>query len=267
MDTGLPMVGSQKRLVLKDGPGIPFTPTGTQDGPLKQKLQAHLAEHGTLSSADVANFAQTEEKPLDETILKPTELTVDSKTSRDPLMAQAGKDSASHLDSVVPAEKRKTVVITPEEKDAFIDALVHNKRFSLPFSFYGGRLRIVVRSRTVRESQAIIAAERADMDAKRIVTQMDYTMRLRAMLMTMQIAEFNEVIQLSPEDPLLPTVQADGSITQPAWTNRIDFWLEQGEAMMTTLWQAIEEFETKYWRMVEDSRDSNFWNPAASSSV
>lgn len=256
---------------------------------LQDKLAEHLKETGQLSSSDVSAFQRgsqpeaEENKDPGEALHQNTELNTSKdkdKDGMDPLV-KAGqqsdasdtlKDGSNQTDSMDSnplmntIERRANLNITPEDKEAFITAAIHNKRMTLTYSLMGGRITVRVRSRLVAETRAIIARERWEIENKMVDNRMDHTIRLRSMLMTAQIAEFNGQSYNELEEPLMPQVGAEGAETAPAWVTRIDHWAGQSDAVHAMLWGCIQDFEDKYWRMIEDAQNADFWQPVASTS-
>jgi len=89
-------------------------------------------------------------------------------------------------------------------------------------------------------------------------------MRVRGMIMAAQIDEFRGVTYPPLETPLMPVAQPEGDPIPPGWIARIDYWANQSEGISAMIWGCIQDFEDKYWRMVEDAQNADFWKPAAS---
>lgn len=155
--------------------------------------------------------------------------------------------------------------VSEAEKGAFKAAIIANSNLELPFEFYGGALRVRVRGKRSEHTQAVVSRIFAENNANKLSTQHEYRTRLRALLMAMQIASVGCVDYPEPAGVLGDTVDNDGHVTVPDWVHRADAFLRMNEALFTTLWEAVNTFERKYWRMQEASRDANFWSPAASS--
>jgi len=257
----------------------------------KQTISAKLADHlrdvGRLSSADVAaatRTAQAEAHPQpaagqatqETTVVEPAKASQLDAVVKNAEQHETPATAAAHMaaqdtaqmptpgDILTVLAKRRELKITPDEKQAFIHALVHNTRMRLPFSLCGGGVRGIIRSRTVPESRAIIARQRFELDKGIIVSRLDYSVRMRSMCMAAQIEEFQGQTYEPLKGPLLPSVKPDGSVVEPGWLEWIDYWAKQHEAVHTMLWNQIYTFEEKYWRMIDDAADQDFWHPAAS---
>ena len=68
--------------------------------------------------------------------------------------------------------------------------------------------------------------------------------------------------------PYGPTRVADGDkgdrVEPPGWVAMADSWGNRPEALVTALHNELQLFERRYWAMVMDAGNQNFWNPAAS---
>jgi hypothetical protein len=250
---------------------------------LQQQLKTHLEKTGKLSSSDVAQFtrgqdpaepkpsvgqamhATTEVDTPGEDKTDPMIKAADGPTSADAVTAAGAQTAAADLNPMsVVYDRRHKVVITPEDKEAFIAAVINNTRMELTFPLMGGKARVRIRSRKIPETRAIVARERYELDHDMMETRMDYTLRLRAMLMAAQVVEFRGETFPELEAPLLPEAQAEGEAVPIGWAQWIDHWAEVGDATHAMLWGCVQAFEDKYWRMVEDAQDADFWQPAAS---
>lgn len=252
--------------------------------PLADKLKEHVRQTGALTSGDIATFVKEQnpepsgpppgaamvettvvDKPPSEAVDPMVTLATEHKTPGE----QVGKlqDAIAATGNIMQAQqdRKQKIIVTPEDKDAFVTALIAETRMELTIRRCGGRVLVVVRSRTVPESQAILAYMQRQIIAKKIETQADYTNHLRAAMLSAQIMRFNGKDYKPLQEPLMPVQDIVNKTTIPAgWEGGLDHWLTMGEAAYSLLWSCIEEFEDKYWRMIEDAKDQNFWNPAAS---
>jgi hypothetical protein len=252
---------------------------------LQDQLKSHLASTGKLSAGDVATFTKQEatapEKPKGQALAEDSTVDAAGPSKMDPLILAGSGETADQavadiatqtqvsdmnpLDTI--SARRKAVTITAADKAAFISSIIHNSRMELEFPVLGGQAKVRVRSRTIPETRAIIARERHELDTGVMSTRMDYTLRLRSMLMTAQISEFRDQQYATMEAPLMPQANAVGDATEAGWVEWIDHWSEIGDGAHALLWSCIQVFEDKYWRMVEEAQDADFWQPAASTSA
>lgn len=249
---------------------------------LAQKLKSHLANTGTLSAADLATFdraakeAEASANPPGAELNEDSESEAEDPAEHDGVNKMAGEpgppkdalhDRVSNLGEATEAEKaRVRLTITAADKEAFVSAAVNNSRMVTHFALLGGKLRLSVRNRTIPESRAIIAQIRRELESTPDMTNLDYTVRLRSMLMAAQVEELAGVTQptLDSFTPLRPTQNGE-RIDEPGWLQQADHWSNINEGTHGLIWQCIWEFETKYWTMVEESKHQDFWLPEASS--
>jgi len=151
-----------------------------------------------------------------------------------------------------------TLDITPEEKHIFLDALVSNSRFVLPFSLFNGRYTGEFRTRTQAESYAIFQLVNKELRVGGIENQMGYSMRLRNMLFAAQIKQLNGVDYAEIMEPLLPIVAGD-TITAPGWIAQTKIWDAMNDGLLKVLHEELRKFEYKYRTMLENANDQNFW--------
>ena len=242
------------------------------DGDLGKQLAEHMRQTGKLSSASVQAAVQESMEPAKfaataEAITETTTIPADKIKTNDTLI---NADTGDSLNDILKEEadrqslKRAQVVITPQDKEAFLDAMISNKRMVLKFTRCGGKISVVVRSRMIPETQAIMQQLRREMDSLSLVTQTDYTARLRAMGLAAQIVSVNDTVNDTLNAPLFPTVGADGKTLPPGWLGQSAYFTNISDGLQNIVWGCLSEFEDKYWIMVEDAKDANFWNPAAS---
>jgi hypothetical protein len=253
--------------------------------PKPDKLKAKLEEQKTtgaisLSSSDVAGFEPKDKsyKPVagDVTAPVPPEATQDSminggqkgdpgKGVADTVEANSKYEEATHdlvndgsANTMLP-----TVTVTEQERALFVDSMITGKRFVLPFSLFGGKIHGKFRARSQRESQAIISRLSYETEQKQIVSALDYSTRLRNMLMATQIEELRNTKYLELKEPLM-RIQGGDSVTEPGWLAQVALWEKEHEGMVSALYAELQIFERKYWLMVANAPDQNFWLPAKS---
>jgi len=174
-------------------------------------------------------------------------------------VAAAGRDHVSVLAKAASA----TIDITPADKAAFTDALITNTRMTIKTQRVGGRYTLAIRSRTVRETDAVIRQLQLEARKGLFTSTMDQKLRIRSMLMVFQVAELNGVEYSVPSEPLCHTVTDAGEVP-PTWLERADAWYNLGDAPHAIIWECVQDFEDKYWIMVEQAKSADFWQPAAS---
>jgi hypothetical protein len=168
------------------------------------------------------------------------------------------------------------VIITQEDKDTFLEALVTGERWCRSLSLFNGRLPIVLRSRTNAETRAMHneVQRRAAAGEYQTVTDMQGVMRLVSLRFHLQ--EIQGVEYQPPEAPLLAQIDTVRNsagkvvavnVAAPGWYDEMmNFYNELPEAVVTSIYKEIREFEYKYWTMTLNCSDQNFWNPDSSTS-
>lgn len=226
---------------------------------IREQIEKKLDSGGSVSSADVADFAAA--KPADNS---PEEALNETTTTERVPSGDALTAAASHVNAAtLAAETGATIDITPSDKAAFTEAIINNTRMTLSMTRLGGKFRVTVRSRTVRESTAVINQIQYEARKSPFGSQVDQTTRLRSLLLVFHIAELNGVEYAPPQEPLCRLVTDKGE-ESPTWLDRADAWYDKGDAFHAILWECVKEFEDKYWLMVEQAKSADFWQPATS---
>lgn len=157
------------------------------------------------------------------------------------------------------------LTISSDEKQAFVDALLENRRYKSSVKLLGGRLSVVIRSRTKDETDAMFAFLRHEIlgSGKTSDTLID---RMAKLLLVAQIEEVNGTKFPEMKSPYTYT-QSEGKEADPGWLVDLVNWEGKPEGLTATLINQIQLFEYKYWTMVEKASDANFWAPGTSTEV
>lgn len=253
---------------------------------LKAKLQNDLAAGKvTLSSADIAEFNAEQVDKKNEPVPDKVLTDVPKQAKQDELMnAGADGDPGKAIDAEVLAHRDveaaandlsgsresvdfEQVEITKVDRELFLAALVTGDRFVLPFSLFNGKVTGKFRSRLQAESQAIVAQLNREVTGGQIITTIDYATRMRNLLLATQVAELLDEVHLPLKEPLMQTVTGEKDATiLPGWLGQANLWCEKSEGLISALYSELQLFESKYWVMVNNAREQNFWNPAESTS-
>lgn len=243
---------------------------------LKDKLR-QAQETGTLmlSSGDVKP-EQAQLKPAE--LPKDVEAQVPVIATRDPLIngsegktaGQAVSEAADstlnpsrHLEEDDGLFTNEKITITMEDKDAFLDALVSGERYCRPFSIYNGRLTGTFRSRSNQESEAMATWMNNGIRDKRYETALDYSMELRSIMLAAQVMELNGAAFDPLAEPLKVTGTKDGMV-QPGWLAQALRWRNNNEAIVSAVYDELRRFERRYWTMVTNATNQDFWKPGES---
>jgi hypothetical protein len=183
------------------------------------------------------------------------------------VFTHAGATSDLHQ-GMSPSFLQDKVDITEEDRDAFLKAIVTGGRYERPFSLFGGKLTGVFRCRKIAESDGIIAHLSYCVNSKKVDARIEYLTLMRNAMLAAQVKSLRGLVSEDfPElqAPFGPTRSADGkSVEPPAWLGLAESWGERPEAIVTALHNELQLFEKRYWAMVMDAGNQNFWNPAAS---
>lgn len=155
--------------------------------------------------------------------------------------------------------------IRPDEKDAFVESLLTGSRHYQTYTIFGGRIKVTIRSRTIAETQAMYAYMRHTLtkDASGLATlegDMSY------LLLAAQIDELNGTKYPEMQEPLT-FIEKDGKEYEPGWLGCLNTWKAKPEGLTNALINRVQLFEYKYWTMVSEASNRNFWTPETSTAV
>lgn len=195
------------------------------------------------------------------------------------LFADAGSVSEAHS-ALLPSYISETIDISQEDRDAFLQALVTGERYERSFSLFGGRVTGVFRSRLIKESDGIVAWLSSLVNERKIDARVEYLTMVRNASLAAQVKclrgsvaneDFEELAKpYAPTRKIVDGTDKDGKATRtyetvaPGWVQAADAWGDRPEALVTALHMELQKFEKRYWTMVKESANQNFWNPAAS---
>jgi hypothetical protein len=202
------------------------------------------AEKSTTAEQEKSASAESEKVFADENLGKDSEVAVPADNAdQEPLRTDG----------------LKTVVVTPEDKLAFLDSVVSNTRFTKTYKLFGGRVSITVRSLTQDELAALSAWAFKQAVAD---TTWHISGQGRKYAMAAQVAMFNG-IELPPlESPLFATVDSDGkTVKPPAWVERSKFWDDKSAGIVDQIMKCINDFDSRYSILCNKANDENFWKP------
>jgi len=150
------------------------------------------------------------------------------------------------------------LVITNTEKSTFIDAMITGERYRQSYSIFGGKVNIIIRSRTNKETQAMYAYIRHELSQDGgNLTLLEGDMQY--MLLLAQVEEVNGTKYPEMKTPLT-YVESGGSTQEPGWVADLNAWKNRPEGLVSAIINRIQLFEYKYWTMVKEASNKNFWN-------
>ena len=151
------------------------------------------------------------------------------------------------------------LMITPEEKSAFIDAMITGERYRQTFSLFGGKITVKIRSRVAAETHAMYSYIRHSLanggagNINAVEGDMAYVP------LVAQIEELNGKKFPEMKEPLT-FVESEGKETPPGWFEDFKAWKSKPEGLTSALISCIQLFEYKYWMMTKEATNKNFWN-------
>lgn len=230
---------------------------------IKEKLKKQLESGNTihLNSSTLAALADEDNKKQKaEDITKESTVEVTSEFKKNSMVLNA--DTSNLQADLIQTNTIESVTITPEEKAIFLDAIINGGRYYQYVSLFGGKLTAKIVCRSQEESAAIIAQLNREIRSNKITTQLEYSNRLRLMLLAAQIHELNDVVLGPLREPLFAVVKSPDVIEEPGWLEQVNLWEKRPDALATALFNELKTFEKKYWTMVANADNQNFWNPA-----
>ena len=222
-----------------------------------------------VSSNDVSKVEQEPKKPetVFDNMSEKSAVPVESATDETLAQSELPGTASSNKDIRTKIHREEfssdELVITPAEKAAFVESMITGERYRQECSIFGDRIRIVIRSRTTPETQALYAFMRHSLksgDAGLAVLEGD----MSYILLVAQIEELNGTKFPEMKAPL--TYVEDGSgEKEPGWLMDLKAWKTKPEGLVNALINRVQLFEYKYWTMVSEASNKNFWNPDTSS--
>jgi len=151
------------------------------------------------------------------------------------------------------------LVITPEEKAAFIGAMITGERYTQTFRLFGGKVTVKIRSRTADETYALYAYIRHTLakDGPDSLGAVEGDMAYVPLVA--QVAEINGTVFPEMKTPLTYT-ESDGKEIEPGWYGAFKAWKAKPEGLTSALISCVQLFEYKYWTMTREAANKNFWN-------
>ena len=223
-----------------------------------------------VTGADLAGGGQSGDAQSGDAQSGPTKGTVEAPVpdeAKKDVFSDAGEAANIHR-GLVASYLEDRIDITDADRDAFIQSIVTGGRYERTFSLFGGKLTGVFRCRKIAESDGIIAWVSHCVNMKKIEARIEYLTMMRNAMLAAQVKSLRGIVSEDfPElpGPYAPTRSEDGkTLNEPGWVSAANAWGERPEALVTALHDELTKFEKRYWTMVVDASNQNFWNPAAS---
>lgn len=243
---------------------------------IKSKINEKLQGGDSVSSGDFANFSQAAPKKTEDTDTGKVPVSEEAKENRI-LNIASGEQAPTNLARMDLHRsgadlginlKYEEIEITESDKAEFIDCLIDNKRFTRDFVLFGGKITGVIRSRTSDESRALIYEAQRRAQIGEVISDSDYAAIFRRSAMRFQIQQLGGVEYPPAEGPLLAQANfksflvEDKAATAPKWYEEAEkAYSNMQTGVEAAIFAEIMKFEYKYWTMVENSDNQDFWNP------
>lgn len=180
-----------------------------------------------------------------------------------PALKSVSDGTDRNMSASVGASPDRHFEVLQRHKDAFIHSVITGDRYTEEFDRLGGKLHIVVRCRSSIETDAIESYARRMVIMDKVKLQSEYSSMMRKLLFTAQIEEINGVKYPEMKGPMF-IESHDGKIEMPGWEGDYRAWEGKPDALVSALIDCILVFEARYWYMVSNSDNENFWNPEES---
>lgn len=166
-----------------------------------------------------------------------------------------------------PKAGSRSIEVTDAEKEVFFKCVLSGDRYRETVSLFNGNLNVTFRSRSSLESEAVDAFLRRRVANGLIETQSSYSDGLRCCLLAACVEEVN-----GEKFPTLTEAgggESDGmfyhetkeGLDSPKWLWLYDKWRDKPELISAAIIDSFFDFEAKYWLMISNSKNSNFWIP------
>lgn len=256
----------------------------------KDRIREELAGGGSVSAGDFAGFVKPTPKEGEEEQPKKRkgaelekddvlEVAEEAKDAPAESVGNSGKAPINkisagmqNIQDLFEFDLPDEITITAREKNIFLETIITGARFELPFSLFNGRLQGVFQSRTNRESDALISELQRRTIIGDITTDAEYTSAFRCAVLRFQLKSWG-LGELEPvEEPLVQMrVFNDDSemvLKDPVWYDEaVNMFGNQPDGIVSSIYKALLMFERKYWTMVKNAENQNFWNPEDSTSA
>lgn len=213
----------------------------------------------SFSGSDFADFNKPE-KPKEDPMSASSTVPVNTEGNDDKLLSLGKTPSPGEVDT-----SKLKITVSPEDKANFLQAIVTGCRFSSSYRVFGGGVTCTFRSRRQDEAIAIFNRMAKELSTGALRSGAEQVAHIRYMLLACQLSELNGVKFDEMAAPLNETVDNDGKVTPPGWTGKAAYFEGLPEGLVTALFGQLCEFESKYWTMVNNAQDQNFWKPEKSS--
>ena len=245
---------------------------------LKEKMQEFKdgkLKSVRVSGADLADAAAPEKKTG--ATQGTVEADVPPEASKD-VFHDSHETDTMHQ-GMTPSFLTEKIDITEADREAFIQAIITGSRYERTFSIFGGKLSGTFRCRSIAESDGIIAWLSHCVNKRAVDARIEYMTMMRNAQLAAQVKSLRGMINEDFEELPQPYAPTRTTVTKPdkngkdvttvevkdpGWLAAAEAWGSRPEALVTAVHNELKKFEKRYWTMVMDAPNQNFWSPAAS---
>lgn len=207
--------------------------------------------------AELQQLTTTVEKQKDETpkAAIPGEFLAKGKDAE----KEASDAMQSILSNIAPAPE-----VLDVEKEMYLKSVLNDVPVELELSGFGGKLKMVFRSRTPEETTAIFKQLQSDLKNKRFELELEYQTRLRNYCLAVQTVSINGEKQPDYSSFPVSKENMDAGIG-PIYLAAEKYRSLKNEYIVVAQISLLSLFERKVALMGSKILDGDFWNPAGSS--
>lgn len=237
----------------------------------KRKEEAVVKEiskklHEAQDRVDARHAA--EDAAIDED--KPMEVDVNSYISGNrPLEMIKERINPVSLERVDENSGKRVVTVTDREKKEFFDSVISGSRYKASATLFNGGLKVVFRSRSAIESEAIDSFIRKRVALGKIQSNQEYADTMRFAVLAAGVEELNgekfpTLTEAGETNIGMFYSETKTGLDEPKWLWLYDKWRARAESVVAVVVEAYFAFEAKYWLMIGNADNENFWKTGES---
>lgn len=219
-------------------PGIPVSTTPN----IEDKVRAFLQEKGAQTSQPEAPAAPAVERV---------------KVPEDPTFSEPSPEEQAVITALVDV---RAVQVTEDDKELYLKALLCDKPVELEISLYGGKLKLLFRSRSMHEQRRVLDVLHLDQE-ENVIPNNDPALlftRLQQYLAAVMLRRING--DLFSELDLKPgrDLKADATDLRKVFADKLE---NMPHIRWTAILNGLRIFEEKCRQLSEHCVNEDFWSP------
>lgn len=221
-----------------ENPGIPVSASqSTED-----KVRAFLQEKGAQAGQPAAPVAPTVERV---------------QVPEDPTFKEPSPEEQAVITALVDV---RAVKVSDDDKELYLKALLCDKPVELEIELYGGKLKLLFRSRTMHEQRRVLDVLHLDQE-ENLIPNNDPALlftRLQQYLAAVMLRRIND--ELFSELDLKPgrDLKADAADLRKVFTDKLE---NMAHIRWTAVLNGLRIFEEKCRQLSEHCVNEDFWSP------